>query len=79
MVVQGSQTSNGYLSGQHTEEDEDEHSLKGVCEGEQVGSEGRLMENVQHSKGPCGAEHKQQSHGTAGAGPGVCVLGNITD
>lgn len=48
-----------YLSGEHAEEDEDEHSLKGVCDREQIGGERRLVENMQHSEGPGGAEHKQ--------------------
>lgn len=37
------------LSGQDTEEDEDEHPLEGVGDGEQIRSEGGLMEDVQHS------------------------------
>lgn len=40
---------NCYLSGQDTEEDEDEHPLEGVGDGEQIRSEGGLMEDVQHS------------------------------
>lgn len=35
-----------YLSGQHAEEDEDEHPLEGVGDGEQIGSEGGLIEDV---------------------------------
>lgn len=58
-----------YLSRQHAEEDEDEHALEGVGDGEQVGSEGGLVKDVQHSKGPGGSQHKQQRHGTAGARP----------
>lgn len=58
-----------YLSGQHTEEDENEHPLEGVGDGEQIGSEGCLIENVQDSKRPGGTEHKQQSQGTTGTGP----------
>ena len=60
---------NCYLSGQDTEEDEDEHALEGVGDGEQIGSEGGLIEDVQHSKGPGGSQHEQQSQGTTGAGP----------
>lgn len=48
-----------YLSGQHAEEDEYEHSLEGVGDGEQISRQGRLVENVQNSKGPGGAEHEQ--------------------
>lgn len=58
-----------YLSGQDTEEDEDEHPLEGVGDGEQIGSQGGLVEDVQHSEGPGGSQHEQQSHGTAGTGP----------
>lgn len=59
-----------YLSGQDAEEDEDEHALEGIGDGEQIGSEGGLIEDMQHSKGPGGSQHEQQSHGTAGTGPG---------
>lgn len=59
-----------YLSGQDAEEDEDEHPLEGVGDGEQIGSEGGLVEDVQHSKGPGGSQHEQQGHGTTGTGPG---------
>lgn len=59
----------GYLSGQDAEEDEDEHALEGVGDGEQIGGEGGLVEDVQHSKGPGGSQHEQQGYGTAGAGP----------
>lgn len=58
-----------YLSGQDAEEDEDEHALEGVGDGEQIGGEGGLVEDVQHSKGPGGSQHEQQGYGTAGAGP----------
>ena len=58
-----------YLSGQHAEEDEDEHALEGVGEGEQVGSEGGLVEDVQHSEGPGGPQHEQQGQGSAGTRP----------
>lgn len=58
-----------YLSGQHAEEDEDEHALEGVADGEQVGGEGGLMEDVQHSQGPGGSQHEEQGHSTAGARP----------
>lgn len=59
-----------YLSGQDAEEDEDEHALEGIGDGEQIGSEGGLIEDMQHSKGPGGSQHEQQSHGTTGTGPG---------
>lgn len=58
-----------YLSGQHAEEDEEEHPLKGVADGEQVGSQGGLVEDVQHPKGPGDSQHEEQGHGTTGAGP----------
>lgn len=58
-----------YLSGQDAEEDEDEHPLEGVGDGEKIGSQGGLIEDVQHSEGPGGSQHKQQSQGTAGTGP----------
>lgn len=59
-----------YLSGQDAQEDEDEHPLEGVGDGEQIGSEGGLIEDVEHSKGPGGSQHEQQGHGTTGTGPG---------
>lgn len=62
------------LSGQHTEENENEHPLEGVGDGEQIGSEGCLIENVQDSKSPGGTEHKQQSQGTTGTGPDVFIV-----
>lgn len=58
-----------YLSGQHAEEDEEEHALKGVADGEQVGSQGGLVEDVQHPEGPGDSQHEEQGHGTTGAGP----------
>lgn len=64
-----------YLSRQYTKEDEDKHSLESVGYGKQIGCQCGFMENMQHSKGPGGAKHKQQSHSTTGTGPD----GNITD
>lgn len=66
MMIDEEEVCESYLPGEHAEEDEDEHSLKGVCDCEQIGGERGLMENMQHSKGPGGAQHKQQSEGAAG-------------
>lgn len=65
------------LSGQDAEEDEDEHPLEGIGDGEQVGSEGGLIEDVQHSQGPGGSQHEEQSQGTAGAGPDVFIVADF--
>jgi len=56
-----------YLSGQDAEEDEDEHALEGVGDGEQVGGEGGLVEDVDHAERPGGPQHEQQRQGPAGA------------
>lgn len=63
-----------HLSGEDAKEDEDEHPLEGVGDGEQIGREGGLVEDVQHSEGPGGSQHEQQGHGAAGTGPGATTL-----
>lgn len=70
---------NLHLSGQHTEEDKDEHPLEGVGDGEQVRSEGGLVQDVQDPEGPGGPEHEEQSEGPAGTGPGGEGGGQHTD
>lgn len=65
------------LSGQHTEEDKDEHALESVSDGEQIGGEGGLVEDVQHSKGPGGSQHEQQGQGTTGTGPDVFIVADF--
>lgn len=57
------------LSGQNAEEDEDEHALEGVSDGEQIGSQGGFIKDVQDPEGPRGPQHKQQGHGPTGARP----------
>ena len=59
-----------YLSGQDAEEDEDEHALEGVGDGEQVGGQGGLVEDMEQAKRPGGPQHEQQGQGPAGTGPG---------
>lgn len=41
-----------YLLLQHTVEDEDEHSLQGVEDGEQVGHDHRALVDIHQAKGP---------------------------
>lgn len=65
------------LSGQHTEEDEDEHPLESVGNGEEIGCEGSLVENVQHAKCPGGAQDEQKGKGTTSTGPYVLVMANL--
>lgn len=66
-----------YLSGQHTEEDEDEHPLESVGNGEEIGCEGSLVENVQHAKCPGGAQDEQKGKGTTSTGPGRTIYGFV--
>lgn len=65
------------LSGQDTEEDEDEHPLESIGDGEQISSEGGLIEDVQHSESPGGPQHKQQSQCTAGTRPDVFIVADF--
>lgn len=59
-----------YLSGQDAQEDEDEHALEGVGDGEEIGSEGGFVEDVQHAEGPGRSQHEEQGQSTAGTRPG---------
>ena len=58
-----------HLSWQDAEEDEDEHALEGVGDGEQVGGEGGLVEDVEQAERPGGPQHEEEGQGPAGTGP----------
>lgn len=49
-----------YLFLQHTVEDEDEHPLQGVEDGEQVGHDHRALVDIHQAKGPGQAQQAQQ-------------------
>lgn len=65
------------LSGQDTEEDEDEHPLEGVGDGEEVGGEGGLVKDVEHAERPGGSENEQQGESPASTGPDVFIVAYI--
>lgn len=54
---------NPYLLLQHTVEDEDEHPLQGVEDGEQVGHDHRALVDIHQAKGPSQAQQAQQGNG----------------
>ncbi len=52
-----------YLLLQHTVEDENEHALKGVEDGEKVGHDHGALVDIHQAKGPSQAQQAQQGNG----------------
>lgn len=60
-----------YLLLQHAVEDEDEHSLQRIEDGEQVRHDHRALVDVHKTKGPGEAQQTQQGDGTNHPGSGT--------
>lgn len=54
---------------QHAVEDENEHALQGVEDGEEVGHDHRALVDVHQAEGPGQAEQTQESDGADHPGP----------
>lgn len=68
-----------YLLLQHAVEDEDEHPLQGVEDGEEVSHDHRALVDVHEAEGPGQAQQAQQGDGTDHPGPGRTDAGGDID
>lgn len=59
-----------YLLLQHAVEDEDEHALQRVEDGEEVGHDHRALVDVHEAEGPGQAQQAEQGDGADHPGPG---------